>query len=60
VRVRAGAIEVVDLFELSDFLQRFPLEWRLSFENVENDSFQQVAEGYIVIFGKTPSLPKSQ
>src|SRR5271167_3720659 len=46
-------IESVKFFQVLDAFQRFGTEGCLAVERVENDAFEQVAEGHIVIFGQS-------
>src|ERR1700723_2316883 len=51
----AGAgveIEVVELFQIANAFERGWAERGLAVEGVEDDAFEEVAEGHVVIFGE--------
>src|SRR5207237_3863396 len=52
VAVGCDEIEAVDLSQLRDRAQRVRSERRLAFEDVQQDSFEEIADGHVVIFGE--------
>ena len=51
VAVNGAQGESVELFELLDLSEGLRGEGGFAFEGVEDDSFEQVAEGHIFLFG---------
>jgi hypothetical protein len=49
---RGIEIEVIELFEIADASERRRPKRALSFENMEDDAFEEVAEGEIMVLGE--------
>jgi hypothetical protein len=49
---RGIEIEVIELFEIADASERRRPERALSFENMKDDAFEEVAEGEIMVLGE--------
>lgn len=51
VAVGGAQRESIELFELLDFLQGFRGERGFAFEGVQDDAFEEVAEGHVLLLG---------
>jgi hypothetical protein len=51
VAVRGFEVHAVEGFELLDFFQRLRREGSFSFEGVEDDALEEIAEGDVFLFG---------